>query len=113
MKLALLDELLGNFEPQKFIIIKPDGEEGAIKVKPLTIDEIHEAVILTQKLMRNEKKTDDETRLQYQNYFIILKSLVEPKMSLEQIRKLPVGVYTQLVDIVHKTTIINPFDKKK
>lgn len=111
--MAKIDDLLGDFEEQRFIINISKGKEKEIIMKPLTVGELHEAIRDSQIQLRKEKLTDDTSKLEYQNYAMISKSLVQPSFTIEQIKGLHSSIYQQLLTIVQRLTIINPFDKKK
>jgi len=113
MELAQFDDLMGNLEDKEYAIVAADGSEKKVIVKPLTIGELHDAVRDANKELRKLKLTDDTSKLEYQNYAMISKSLLSPKYTIPQVKSLHPQIYQQLLDIVNKNTVITPFDKKK
>lgn len=113
MELAQFEDLMGDLEQIEYAILTASEGEKKVIIKPLTIGELHDAVRDANKELRKLKLTDDTSKLEYQNYAMIAKSVVSPKYTIQQVKEFHPQVYQQLLDLVQKHTIITPYDKKK
>ena len=108
MSFALINDLVGNPEEREFMITTVNEEEKKISVKPLTVDELHQCVIEANAIMKEQKIKDESIRHKLVNYLQICHSVTNPKLSLDVVKTLDYGVFSQILDIVNKVNVAIP-----
>jgi hypothetical protein len=103
-----LKELTGDFEEKRFAIQKPDGTEGEIVVKALSVAELHETVMEAEKWMNKRKKVDDTSKDMYRNFCLVVKSVTSPPLTVDFLEnKIDYKPYSQILAIVKQVNILS------